>query len=88
MLVICPNCKKEFIVGEEIVGECPNCHIKLIFRGENEIVEKVDIRKIEEKVDEITSENVEISLPDKILIESLELKDISHIEEKIDKLIS
>jgi len=89
MLVICPNCKKEFIVGEEVTGKCPKCHIKLIFRGENEIIEKVNIEEIEKKVDEIISENIEIPLPDKVLIESLESqKDISHIEEKIDKLIS
>jgi len=90
MLVICPNCKKEFIIGDEVYGECPNCHIKLMFRGENELIEKVDIKEIEKKVDEITSETIEITPVDKILIDEIGKeaeKDISYVERKVDEII-
>ncbi len=90
MLVICPNCKKEFIIGNEIYGECPNCHIKLMFRGENEVIEKVDIKEIEKKVDEITSESIKISHIDRILIDEISKegeKEISQVERKVDEII-
>ena len=41
MLVICPNCKTEFIIHDELTGECPVCGLKLLFKGENEIIERV-----------------------------------------------
>ena len=82
----CPNCQKEFLIGEETIGKCPYCEIKLIFRGENEIVEKVDICDIEKKVDEIISVE-EIEDLDKLVINTIGLeKDISKIEEEIDRL--
>ncbi|HHF55321.1 MAG TPA: hypothetical protein ENL42_00190 [Thermoplasmatales archaeon] len=90
MLVICPNCKKEFIIGDELFGECPNCHIKLMFRGENELIEKVDIKEIEKKVDEITSEVIEINPVDKLLIDEIGReaeKKISYVEKKVDEII-
>ena len=90
MLVICPNCKKEFIIGDELFGECPNCHIKLMFRGENELIEKVDIKEIEKKVDEITSEVIEINPVDKLLIDEIGReaeKKISYVERKVDEII-
>ena len=58
----CPNCQKEFLIGKETIGKCPYCEIKLIFRGENEIVEKVDICDIEKKVDEIRYVGDEIEI--------------------------
>ncbi|HEC88800.1 MAG TPA: hypothetical protein ENI52_05740 [Thermoplasmata archaeon] len=85
MLVRCPNCKKEFIVGEKIFGECPNCKIKLFFKEGNEVVELVDIKEIEKKVDEI-SENKKIMSTDKIIIDILEIEDFSEIEKKVDEL--
>ncbi|RLF48067.1 MAG: hypothetical protein DRN29_00785 [Thermoplasmata archaeon] len=88
MLVVCPNCKEEFIVGDEVTGECPSCKIKLIFRGEGEIIEKVNIKEIEKKVDEITEGEIKASFLDKILIDNLPIKkDLSELEEKIDELI-
>lgn len=86
-LVVCPNCKKEFFVGDKLYGECPNCKIKLIFRGKNEIVERIDIKEIEKKVDEIISME-KITDIDKILIESLNVgRSIEEIEKKVDEII-
>jgi len=85
MLVRCPNCKKEFIVEEEVLGECPNCKLKLFFKEKNEVVELIDIKKIEEEVDKIF-ENEKILESDKIIIDSLDIKDFSDIEKKIDEL--
>lgn len=87
-LVVCPNCKEEFFVGDRTYGECPNCKIKLIFRGKNEIVERIDIKEIEEKIDEIISME-KITDIDKILIESLDIeKNIEEIEKKVDEITS
>lgn len=86
MLVKCPNCKTEFFVGEKVIGECPNCKLKLLFKGENEIIEKVDIREIERKVDEIIGEG-KLSEIDLAVIEELKAEeDFEKIEEEIDKL--
>ncbi len=86
MLVKCPNCKTEFFVGEKVIGECPNCKLKLLFKGENEIIEKVDIKEIERKVDEIIGEEglseIDLAIVDELKAE----KDFEKIEEEIDKL--
>ncbi len=55
-IVICPNCKGEFLAGDEIAGKCPYCGIKLLFKGKDEFVEKIDIEEIERRVEEITKE--------------------------------
>ena len=81
MLVKCPNCGYEFAIGDdEIVGICPRCHIKLAFKRGNEIIEKVDIRKIEEEIDRIPT----IS---KKGIDIEEIEEKENIEEKIDEII-
>lgn len=86
-LVICPNCKKEFIVKDEVIGKCPNCNLSLIFKGKDEVIEKINIKEIERKIDEITEEEAEISLTDKILIDSIGLEEIIlKIEKEVDKL--
>jgi len=84
-MAVCPNCKGEFIVGEEITGNCPYCKIKLLFIGKNEKVEKIDIEEIERRVDEITGEASKKDEREilKILIDE---KYFSKIEEEIDKL--
>ncbi len=82
MLVKCPNCEHEFIIGEEqIVGECPKCKIKLAFPKGNEKIEKVDIRKIEEEIDKIPS------IVKKADIEIEEIEGNGGIEEIVDKII-
>ena len=80
-LVICPNCGHEFIVGNEVVGTCPNCKIKLIFKEGNEIVEKVDIKKIEGYVDGIKS------FGKYEIIDIKEIKSKNGIEKKVDEII-
>lgn len=85
MLVRCPNCKEEFIVKEKVFGECPNCKLKLFFKEGNEVVELVDIKKIEEEVDRIC-ENEKILKTDKIVIDSLDVKDFSDVEKRVDEL--
>ncbi|RLF50465.1 MAG: hypothetical protein DRN11_04590 [Thermoplasmata archaeon] len=86
MLTRCPNCKKEFIIGDELIGECPHCKIKLMFKGKDEIIEKVNIMEIERKVDEITSQE-KLSEIDKTIINDLKIEeDMDKIEEEIDKL--
>jgi len=86
MLVICPNCKTEFIIHDEVVGECPVCELKLLFKGENEVIEKVNIKEIERRVDEITSENRELSNTDRFVMEMLDIRK-EEMEEEIDKII-
>lgn len=81
-IVVCPNCGHEFLVGNEIIGVCPNCKIKLIFKEGNEIVEKVDIKKIESIVDKIRS------IGKQEIIEIKEIKSENEIEKKVDKVIS
>ena len=71
-----------------MTGECPSCKIKLIFRGEGEIIERVNIKEIERRVDEITEGEIKTSFLDEILIDNLPVKkDLSELEEKIDELI-
>ncbi len=87
MLVVCPNCKKEFIIGEEVIGNCPSCGIKLIFRKEGEVVEKVNISEIEKRVDELTEEG-EITDIDRTILDLINAEEIliEEIERKIDDL--
>jgi len=85
MLSKCPNCKTEFIVHDELIGKCPSCGIKLLFRGENETIERVDIKEIERKVDEITEEGEEITNLDLSVVEILNVEE--EINEEIDKVI-
>jgi len=81
MIVKCPNCSHEFIVEDDkIVGECPKCHIKLAFKKGNEIIEKVDIKKIEKEIDSITSTS-------KGSMDIIEIKEIQDIENRIDEII-
>ncbi|MEM2715881.1 MAG: hypothetical protein QW762_04150 [Candidatus Thermoplasmatota archaeon] len=84
-LVVCPNCKGEFIVKDEITGKCPYCGIKLLFRGKDEFIEKVSIEEIERRLDETTKEESKKQEKDiiKILIDE---EYFSKIEEEIDKL--
>jgi len=88
MLTVCPNCKKEFIVHDEVTGHCPECGIELIFKGEGEIIERVNIAAIEQRVDEIIGEDGwEISCEDDLPLEHLVLeRDVTHIEKEIDRL--
>ncbi|MBC7128346.1 MAG: hypothetical protein H5T45_01265 [Thermoplasmatales archaeon] len=84
-IAVCPNCRGEFIVRDEITGKCPYCGIKLLFRGKDEIIEKIDIEEIEKRVDEITKEDSKKHEKDiiKILIDE---EYFSQIEEEVDKL--
>lgn len=85
MLVICPNCKKEFFVGNELIGYCPFCNIKLVFRNEGEVVEKVDIKEIEEKVDKIIEKKGNKSILNLFEFKDLLKKEkIKEIERKVD----
>ena len=87
MLTVCPNCKKAFKIGDEIVGHCPTCEIKLIFKGKNEIIERVNIERIEKEVDDILGERKKLTLPEKIVINGLNIEeDILSVEKKIDDL--
>lgn len=88
MLAVCPNCKKEFIIHDEITGHCPGCGIALLFKGKGEIIERVNIAAIEQKVDEILGDTgKEISCEDDLLLEHLSLeRDVRHIEREIDRL--
>ncbi len=87
MLVICPNCKTEFIIHDELTGECPVCGLKLLFKGENEIIERVNIKEIEKRVDEIVGENVELSKTDRFVMEMLDVGEKEEMEEEVDKII-
>lgn len=84
-IAICPNCKGEFIVKDEITGRCPYCGIRLLFKGKNEIIEKIDIEEIERRVDEITKGESKKHEKDliKILVDE---EYFSKIEKEIDKL--
>ncbi len=86
MLSKCPNCKTEFIVHDEVIGACPSCGLKLLFREGDEIIEKVDIKEIEKKVDEITQETTEVSVIDLSLVEMLDVEK-ERVDEEIDKII-
>ena len=69
------------------MGYCPNCDIKLIFKGKNEIIERVNIERIEKEVDDIVGERKNLTLSEKIVIDGLSIEeDISSMEKKIDDL--
>ena len=77
--VKCPNCGYEFLIGDDIIGNCPKCKIRLIFKKGDEKIEEVDIKKIEEEIDKIPSFKGEI-------IEIEEIEENEEIEKKVDEL--
>ena len=77
--VKCPNCGYEFLIGDDIIGNCPKCKIRLIFKKGDEKIEEVDIKKIEEEIDKIPSFKGEI-------IEIEEIEENKEIEKKVDEL--
>ena len=81
MIARCPNCDYEFVIGNETTGQCPRCKIKLAFVKGNEVVEKVDIKKIEQEIDAIpaTSRKPDIDIE--------EIDEGVDIERKVDELI-
>ncbi|MBC7080842.1 MAG: hypothetical protein H5T44_01095 [Thermoplasmatales archaeon] len=83
-IAICPNCKGEFIVEDEITGKCPYCGIELLFKGKDEFIGKIDIEEIERRVDEITK--LEWKKEEKDIIKLVDEEYFSKIEEEIDEL--
>jgi len=81
MIVKCPNCGYEFTIGDKDVGRCPRCKIKLAFARGNEIIEKVDIKKIEREIDAIPT------LYKKADIDIEEIEESIDIERKVDEII-
>ncbi len=78
----CPNCGHEFIIEEDrYYGKCPKCGISLFFKEDDEKIERVNIKKIEEEIDSIKREIKHAE----IIFE--EIRENEGIEKKIDKLI-
>lgn len=87
MLAICPNCKAKFSVGNNVLGVCPQCKLKLLFRAKGEIIEKVDMTKIENAVDSLCENQTESSCLDLMFIEHLTQEEkILAMESYIDDL--